>query len=227
MTTRIWQTTAVIAALAALTVVPNAYAHKPVVINGGPTDAETAHQIDDVDVSQVGYHHAKPGQPELWFAFDVKPGEELFVQLGVPKLDRYEGLRPAMALIGPGLPDADVPFYVPQGYGGIVYDMAEVEPEVFHEEFTGTTSWQFPAEEPTVNVGGTYYLVGYLPGEDEGKFWMAVGVKEQFGLADILTLPQTLFQVRAFHEVQPFGGILFWAMAAVFALLTFLVFRVV
>ena len=51
---------------------------------------------------------------------------------------------------------------------------------------------------------------------------MAVGVKEQFGLTDILNLPETLFSVRAFHEVQPFGGILFWVLVAFMGALAFL-----
>jgi len=56
--------------------------------------------------------------------------------------------------------------------------------------------------------------VGYLPGEVEGKFWLAIGTAEQFGLSDILSLPRVLFDVRAFHEAGPAGGLLFWAMAA-------------
>ncbi len=211
-----------LAAAFALAFAPSALAHKPVVVNGGPTDASTAYEVADPDVSQVGYHHAMPGQPELWFTFQASAGQQLYLQLGVPEIERYEGLRSAMVLLGPGLPDVETPFAVPAGYGGIVYDMVDTEPIVFDEEFTGTVSWQFPAQEPIVDQAGTYYLVGYLPRDEEGKFWIAVGVEEKFGLMDILTLPGVLFGVRAFHEVQPFGGILFWAMMAVFAIITFL-----
>ena len=204
-----------------------AWAHKPVVINGGPTTAETAYVIEDVDVSQVAYHEATPAQPTLWFTFEVEAGKELYLQLGVPKIDRYADLRPAMALLGPGMPELEnVPFEVPAGYGGVVYSMVGVEPEVFNEEFTGTESWQFPAETPTVETGGKYYLVGYLPEAESGKFWVAVGTLERFGFGDIVKLPKTLRDVRSFHEVGPVGGLLFWAMVIGAMLLAILVWLV-
>jgi len=199
-----------------------ALAHKPVVIDGGPTTAETAHEIADIDLSQVGYHEATTAAPEMWFTFEATAGEPLFFQLGVPEIARYEGLRPAAVLLGPGLPEVGVPFQVPEGYGGTVYGTAGVEPVVFDEEFTGTISWQFPAVETPLPVSGRYYLVGYLPGGAEGKFWMAIGKREQFGLSDILTLPSVLFQVRAFHEVGPVGGILFWFLAGLVLILLWL-----
>ena len=90
--------------------------------------------------------------------------------------------------------------------------------EVFYEEFTGTESWQFPAQRPVSAETGRHYLVGYIPSEEDGKFWMSIGEIEHYGIADILTLPSTLLPVRAFHEVGPVGGILFWVMAALLGL---------
>lgn len=189
-----------------------AWAHKPVVIDGGPTDAQTAHDVPDPGVSYVGYHEATPGAPALWFTFEARQGTPLYLQPGVPRIDRFGALRPAMALLGPGLPAVEVPFAVPEGYGGQIFVTDEQDPVVFEEEFTGTTSWQFPAVELAAPVTGRYYLVGYLPGGESGKFWMAIGEEEAFGLADLFTLPQTLVQVRLFHEIFPFGGLLGWAL---------------
>ena len=200
-----------------------AVAHAPIVIDGGPTDAETAYEISDVAVSQVAYHEATENKPVLWLTFEADAGSTLYLQLGVPYLERYEGLRPAMALLGPGMPEIHVPFGVPDGYGGWRFTTEGQAPVVFNEEFTGTLSWQFPAVRCKVPASGRYYLVGYLPNADEGKFWMVVGTLERFGLMDILTLPMVLSQVRAFHEVGPFGGILFWVMIGGIALLLFLV----
>ena len=141
---------------------------------------------------------------------------QLYLQAGVPKIDRYAALRPRMALLGPGLPPPEValPFTLPDGYGALLYDMDGETPVLFDEKFTGTESWQFPAQEPMAETTGRYYAVIYLPDGVEGKLWMAVGVEEQFGIADILTLPQTLIKVRLFHEIFPLGGLLFWAMLA-------------
>lgn len=192
-----------------------AQAHKPIAVDGGPTDAATAYVIDDVDISQVVYHEAKPGQPEVWLSFEIEAGTTLDLQLGVPLIERYAHLRPAMALLGPGLDEVELPFAIPEGYGAMVFTTEGQDPDGFHEEFTGTESWRFEDVSITVPVSGKYYLVAYLPSGEPGKLWMAIGVKEQFGLMDIVTLPRVLFQVRAFHEIGPFGGILFWAMAAV------------
>jgi len=197
---------------------PSAWAHKPIVVDGGPTTPDTAYEISDVDVSQVAYHEATPTQPRLWLGFQIPAGQKLFLQLGAPKLSDTNTIRPAMALLGPGLPDIDLPFEIPEGYGGYLYDTEGQNGEFFHEEFTGTDSWLFPAQEPVVPNAGLYYLVGYLPDTPQGKFWMAIGTAEKFGLSDILSLPGVVFKVRAFHEVGPFGGLIFWAMLFIAAL---------
>lgn len=211
--------------LLGLGVCSSAVAHKPVVVDGGPTTLETAYVIDDPAVSQVGYHHAQPTQPALWFTFEAEAGETLYLELGVPEIEGLASLRPRMALIGEGLPEppenATLPFELPEGHGVLVYDTADVPPELFQEHFTGTSSWKFEAERPELPTTGRYYLVGYLPPEVYGKFWMAIGTKEEFGLKDIVSLPKVVVEVRQFHEVFVIGGL---AMGA-FIVLTALILR--
>ena len=190
-----------------------AYAHKPFVINGGATDVDTAYEIEDIAISQVGYHKSNPSKPELWCTFEAEAGEILYAQLGLPKIKEFKEERPAMVLLGPGLPAIDVPFDVPDGYGGYLFTSEGETPVLYDEEFTGTFSWQFPEIEQSIPVTGRYYLVGYNPSGENCKFWMALGRAEVFGIEDILTLPNVLFKVRAFHEVGPVGGILFWGYA--------------
>jgi hypothetical protein len=187
-----------------------AWAHSPVVIDGGPTDSSTAYPIEDYDHSQIGYHNATAEAPELWYAFEANEGDGLFVQLGVPVIDGLEDLRPVAALLAPGLPEVDVPFPLPEGYGGILFTTDGQTPIEYDEEFTGTFSWRFPDIEETFTESGTYYLVGYLPEGQTGKFWMALGEREEYGLEDLFTLPTALIQTRTFHEVFPLGGLLFW-----------------
>ena len=201
----------------------DAHAHRPVVINGGPTDFETAHVVADPEVSYVGYHEGTPGAPELWFVFEAEEGVPLYMQAGVPEIARYETLRPSLVLLGPNLPPVDVPFDIPEGYGGQIFSSEGEEPVVFEEEFTGTTSWQFPATRLQVPASGRYYLVGYIPSGENGKFWVALGEEEVFGIQDIVTLPRTLIQVRQFHEVFPIGGLLGWVLLVMMALLIGLV----
>ncbi len=197
-----------------------AMGHKPVIIDGGPTTIETAYDIADPEVSQVGYHKVDANQPTLWFSFEADSGMQLYLELGVPKIAGLEALRPRMALVGPGLPEnLDFPFEIPENYGVVIFDTAIETPVEFHEHFTGTRSWKFTPERPVVLETGKYYLAGYLPDGVEGKFWMAIGTKEEFSLMDIISLPRIVVDVRRFHEVFVIGGL---AMGVFIALLLLL-----
>ena len=66
---------------------------------------------------------------------------------------------------------------------------------------------------------GTYYMVTYLPSGDEGKFWVALGKAEVFGLWDLIRMPVIIIEARNFHEVFFWGGILGWAYLGIVALL--------
>ena len=155
------------------------WAHKPIVINGGTTDAASAHLVEEIDISQVAYHEADAEAPTLWLTFNVEEGDRFYAEAGVPVIDRYKDLRPAMVLLSPDLPAVDVPFAIPEGYGGLVFATEEETPVLFDEEFTGTESWTFEPIDMTLESAGKYYLVGYLPELAEGKFWVAIGKAEE------------------------------------------------
>lgn len=198
---------------------PLAWAHKPVVVGSArATSLEEPFVLDDVTISQVGYHEVSPTAPAIWFRFDGSAGQEILIQGGVPLIDRLAELRPRVALVGPGLPPADLPFDLPEGIGAVVFDSAEeAPPSVFNEPFTGTRSWQFEIHRPTLPQDGTYYAVGFLSPGETGKIWLTVGEIESFGLPDILSLPVVLVQVRLFHEVFPLGGLIFWVLVGILA----------
>ncbi|UCD27978.1 MAG: hypothetical protein JSV03_12870, partial [Planctomycetota bacterium] len=144
--------------------------------------------------------------PQLWLTFEARSGQEVFLQLGVPAIERLQDFRPALALLGPSLPAVDLPFTVPEGLGGIVLAPgAEVEPEFFHEPFTGTDSWILGEIQTVLSESGRYYAVAYVPNGQTGKLWVAPGRQEVFGLADIFSLPTIINQVREFHEVPAAG----------------------
>lgn len=206
---------------------PGAWAHRYIENEGIHTSAESAIPIGDIDVSQVAYHEATSDSAQLWLSFEAEAGVIASIEIGVPKIDRYESLRPAFILLGPGLPALEnSPVEVPEGYGGIVYATDTIsDPEVFDEPFTGTSSWIFGRQEITLPASGLYYIVTYVPSGTPGKFWVAPGVKEVFGFGDILTLPAVIYKVRTFHEVFFWGGILGWGyLGAVILLLLPLVF---
>ena len=193
--------------------VDTAWAHKPILADGAADNAAHAVPVKDVDVSMVAYHQATAQSPRVWVAFEGKKGKEVELQLGVPKLGRLKDIRPAAAVIGPGLPAWKGGFGVPPGLGGVVFGTAGgAEPKAFHEPFTGTDSWLFEKRKLVLPASGRYYLVGYLPNQKEGKFWLSFGFREAYGLQDWLQLPVWIAKVRRFHEVR---GVPHWVSALV------------
>ena len=184
-----------------------AQAHKPMQVGGEAEghSIEEAKRIEDPQVSQVFYTELRPGSRADYWEFRGDQGEELPVQIGVPKIGRLEGFRPAAVLIGPSLPSAPegVPAEVPEGIGAVEIGFQPgAETEEFFEPFSRTSSWVTPEYKEPFPASGEYYVAVYDPEGEGGKYWLVVGGEERFGPRDWLGLPVTLWNVRRFHEVS-------------------------
>lgn len=180
----------------------NAFAHQPTISDGSAVDAAHAIKFKDVQVSRVVYHKVTAKTLQLWITFEVDQPQKLRLQLGVPFIERLHEYRPTLVLLGPGLPNAILPFETPGGTGGLIFDTRDAgPPRVFHEPFTGTSSWILSEHDVQLPAAGRYYVVAYEPSGKPGKLWVALGQKEAFGVKDILMLPKVIAQVRAFHEL--------------------------
>lgn len=178
-------------------------AHKPISNTGTADESSRAIQIEDPAVSYVVYHEVTPQTPRVWLKLEVEARYSLYVSLGVPVIERLEDYRPALAVIGPGLPEVELPFDTPAEMGGVVFTTDSVtDPSFFHEPFTGTDSWIYVEEYVRLPQTGTYYIVGYHPLDTPGKLWVAPGRKERWGLGDIFKMPGIIRPVREFHEVR-------------------------
>ena len=204
-------------------------AHKPASIGEVYPTFDRALWVEDIDVSQVAYSELTETDRALWLAFDADAGTRLDLSLGVPVSDRLAGYRPSLAVLGPGLPPIELPLEAPPDVGGVAFDTAGIEPRFFHEPFTGTDSWILLEEAVDLPETGTYYVVAWPPGETVDKLWVAIGLRERFGLRDVLSLPAVVRDVRAFHEVNrgasavaTVGKLLFLALAV--ALIAWLAF---
>ena len=115
-------------------------AHKPTL--GGPfEDADNAYLIADSNISIVVYQEITCEFPQLWMSFETAEEQELYIQLGVPVIDRLSAYRPSLAVIAHGLPEAtDLPFSLPDGMGALIFS-SEAESDDFYEPFTQTSSW--------------------------------------------------------------------------------------
>lgn len=187
---------------AALVFCSGAAAHWLVPDDGSHTSAATAIFLDDVELSQVAYHEVRAESNELWLAFDAPADGDVYWQLGIPRIAGLEDYRPAVVVLGPGLPEVDVPFDVPEGLGGLAFDTAGLPGEPFNEPFTGTRSWIVRTEDVVLEEPGRHYIVAYHPDGTPGKFWLAVGRREEFGFSDVVSYEDTLEVVRKFHDVE-------------------------
>ncbi len=180
---------------------PAAQAHFPSLGDGSATGPETAIRWDDPQVSRVVYSELTAAAPRVWVTFEVDRPQTLLVQLGVPLIERLREYRPALALLGPGLPDATLPFEVPEGLGALVFESSTREqPEEFYEPFSATSSWIWVDEHVELPAAGRYYLVAYHPTGEPGKVWVAAGEKEVFSPRDLPFLTRILPEIRTFHE---------------------------
>ena len=180
---------------------PFAKAHRPIFTDEKGIDPQTAVKINNPEVSQVIYRSLSNQTPRLWLEIEAKKDFELFVQIGIPVIDKLKYFRPSFVVLGPGLPEISVPFTIPKNIGGKIFPTDKVEPEFFHEHFTKTDSWILRGETIVLPSSGKHYVVAYSPSKKKGKFWLSVGNQEKFGLLDWLSFWGWKDKIQKFHEV--------------------------
>jgi len=178
------------------------FAHRPIFTEDAATSPETAIPITHPDISQVVYREITQKSPQVWLAFTAPKDFDLFIQIGVPAIDRLKDFRPSMAVVGPGLPADGAPFPLPQGLGVKVFSTKEEKPRFFHEHFTATDSWILRSETIRLPSAGRYYLVAFSPDNQTGKLWLALGKRESFSLEDVKQFPTWRKRIQEFHEVK-------------------------
>lgn len=190
--------------LSALTIT-DASAHKPSYANNH-TAPELAFEVIDPEISIALYAEMTCTAETLWLHMDTTGISEVWLELGVPQLERLEDYKPSLAIVADGLPEAgldDLPFDVPDGMGATVIDTSDVdEPIDFFEPFTQTDSWILYREWVEVPENTDVYLVAFNPEEITGKLWVAVGLTEDFSDVDASDFAEWMEKTQAFHEVD-------------------------
>ena len=179
----------------------HAHAHKPSYANDH-SSVDLAFEVADPEISIVLYAEMTCTKQELWLHMDSTGFEEVWLELGVPQLERLADYRPSLAIVAEGLPNTDVPFELPDGMGAEVITTDHVEdPILFNEPFTQTDSWILFRDWYDIPEGTDVYLVAYNPGDYTGKLWVAVGLVEDFSDVDMSEFGDWLEKTQAFHEI--------------------------
>ena len=179
----------------------SAEAHRPVFPDGLNVSANSAFQLDDIDISQAIYQVLNENE-QLWLSFHPERSNTkiAIIQLGIPVLEETKLFRPKVALLSSSLEKIDLPFATPEGFGAIIY-----EPRggnlirEFHEPFTNTKSWILIEDQFEIMENGIHYVVIFSDMNQSGKFWFATGTRESFDFSDRSELNQNISRVKSFH----------------------------
>jgi hypothetical protein len=181
-----------VALMMALLAVP-AVAHVPVIDTASKT-VEAPYLIDDAEHSKAIYA-ILDGDAD-YYRIDEATPFDFYVGLTAPKLEAcdlqatfsFEVLNAEMEIIDSrdGTDFTWRPWF--EKYGGQWY---WVGPEI-GEDFSSTTLY----------LAGTYYIRVFND-ENQGKYVLAIGDVERFGLRALLTLPKTIQQIAVdFWDAQ-------------------------
>lgn len=173
-------------ALATLALLPAATnAHAPSVLETTGTTPERAVVLDDPTLSRaIGATIDLPGEND-WYRMDLAAGDPLVV--GMTKPDTHGAVEATFTLVGPGLPEASaiggeaVELAAMAGVeGAVVFEPSLQPPREVHGGLGFINYGSVRLEAPE---DGSYYVaVRAVEPEATGKYVLAPGVREEFGL---------------------------------------------
>jgi hypothetical protein len=163
-------------------VVSSALAHQPY-FEEKDIKAEHPWEIDDPTISTALYATLDSRGDVDYFSFEGMAREVILLELTIPQVAGQEDFAPTMALMGPGLPDADLPdeVVVPEGEGVLVIEPPQGPATTFYEPFSGTSYWERQEQRVTLPAGGHYVVAVWHREGEVGRYTFVIGQKEKLG----------------------------------------------
>jgi hypothetical protein len=207
-----------------------ALAHIPLDTSISATKAEPIF-VKDHQISWAAYNQLDNAGDVDYYSFQAEQGEEIYFSMVIPEIEKYQNFRPDMALIGPGLENDYAGYnrnYInsflkldPEEKIIVVRD-DQADPEIFFEPFTRTSYWRRQQFSTAVTAAGTYYLAVFSAEKAEGKYTLAIGRKEVWGLRDLIRMPKIWWDTRIFVEKDTSTYLI---LAFIISITLFLVYR--
>lgn len=202
------------------------FAHKPIYTDEGATTIQNAQKIDEPEISWAIYGELTEENDVYFYKVEGKKGMDLYVQMTIPKIKGNENFTPTIGVLGKEFEKTkdELPFEVPEGYGVKIIEPTEVKRDFF-EPFTQTNYLMRQEETIKLKNDDTYYIAVYDKEKRSGKYTLAVGKEEEFGMKDALMFPYTWLRVRLWYNTsQTFliiGGVilLIWGFVKVVKML--------
>lgn len=136
--------------------------------------------IDEPTISTALYATLAPAGDVDYYAFDGEAGQAIFVGMSIPQIEGQDAFNPAIAVMGPGLPQAELPARVraPAGAGAqVLRDDRQEAPGSF-EPFSRTSYWQRQREYVTLPEDGGYMVAVWHDSGATGRYTLVLGDRE-------------------------------------------------
>ena len=214
--------------LLTLSLLPLASAHFPYIVET-ETSLSDPIIIDNIQISQVWYFTQDKPTSDIWLKFTIEDPDQLFVQIGVPVLDKLENYNPTLEIYH----EHEISQTNPHEHNIFTTNFDKPSetctsnsirtvPCIFHESFTDTYSWIL-AEDRIQLEPGTYYLHG--KSDHKGTMWIAVGEIEDFSLLQLPYITDTTSAINNAHGKEESNTFTIIAVVLLVALITFIIYR--
>lgn len=124
------------------------------------------------------------------YTFKLEGPSQLRAFSLVPVCPSYKDFLPSFAVVGPGLalPDEQLPFTVPEGYGAVIVKNTPTgtSRNTFFEPFTSKNYYRGPSYDQAISAPGTWYVYFWDPAGKGGDYVAVFGFTEQFSIRDII-----------------------------------------
>ncbi len=163
----------------ALLVLPvPALAHQPFFEDNEFTSDKPA-QIRDATISTAMY--ATLGSPNNvdYYIFNGSMGQSILLSITIPQITGQENFAPTMALMGPGLPAADLPGKVARPKdSGVLILPSPANATAFFEPFSRTSYWTRQEQYVSLPGNGSYSVAIWDDNGQVGRYVFVIGDRE-------------------------------------------------
>jgi len=145
--------------------------------------ADSPWEIADPTISTAVYATLDSPTDVDYFGFEGQAGQSILLQITIPQIEGQEEFAPHMALLGPGLPSAELPERVehPDNAGALPLTPPPGPATTFFEPFSRTSYWDRQESHETLPVTGRYLVAVWHEAGQVGRYVFVVGDKEEFG----------------------------------------------
>ena len=164
------------------------HAHVPYIENEDYSAEHPFVVTDSIENSKAVYAWFETGTDVDVYAFEVSEPVTVYANALVIACPSLETLLPWFAVAGPGLPvpDEELPFELPVGYGAVVVPNKNPgeQRDTFFEPFSAKTYFDGPEFSREVTTPGTWYVYYWDPYKIGGDYVAVLGLKESFSILD-------------------------------------------